>query len=71
MKPAKDQDPTVQKLGLNVQKLEEVTMEQMNIWFNDKEHPENAQKRPFLKEIFKIARAEERYLNGEIGKIST
>lgn len=68
MKPAHEQHPTVQKLGLNVRKLEEVTMEAMSNWFSDTEHPENGSKKPFLKEIFRIARAEERYLNGEIGK---
>jgi hypothetical protein len=68
VEPREKQCPTVQKLGLNVKKLEEVTMEAMSNWFNDKEHPENSNKRPFLKEIFKIAKAEERYKNGEIGE---
>ena len=68
VEPPHKQCPTVQKLGLNVKKLEEVTMEAMSIWFNDKEHPENGAKRPYLREIFKIAKAEERYKNGEIGK---
>jgi hypothetical protein len=68
VEPREKQCPTVQKLGLNVKKLEEVTMEAMSNWFNDKDHPENANKRPFLKEIFKIAKAEERYKNGEIGE---
>ncbi|KAF8857588.1 hypothetical protein BDZ45DRAFT_429856 [Acephala macrosclerotiorum] len=71
VKPAHQQHPTVQKLGLNVRKLEEVTMEAMSNWFSDKEHPENALKKPFLKEIFRIARAEERYLNGEIDGTTT
>jgi hypothetical protein len=69
VEPPHKQCATVQKLGLNVKKLEEVTMETMSIWFNDKDHPENATKRPFLREIFKIAKAEERYKNGEIGKL--
>ncbi|KUJ12889.1 uncharacterized protein LY89DRAFT_196326 [Mollisia scopiformis] len=66
VEPANQQHPSIEKFGLNVRKLEEVTMEAMNNWFNDKEHPDNAQKKPFLKEIFKIARAEEKYKNGEI-----
>lgn len=70
VEPPHKQHPAAQKLGLNVKKLEDVTMEAMSNWFNDKEHPENATKRPFLKEIFKIARAEERYKNGEIGECS-
>lgn len=71
VKPAHQQHPTVQKLELNVRKLEEVTMEAMSNWFSDKEHPENSLKKPFLKEIFRIARAEERYLNGEIDGTTT
>jgi hypothetical protein len=66
--PHDKQCPIVQKLNLNVKKLEEVTMEAMSNWFNDKDHPENAQKRPFLKEIFKLAKAEERFKNGEISE---
>jgi hypothetical protein len=58
---------TVQKLGLNIRKLEEATMGSMSNWFNDKEHPENAAKQVFLEEIFKVSKAEERYNNGEIG----
>ena len=70
VEPPKNQCATVLKLELNVKKLEEVTMEAMSNWFNDKEHPENLQKKPYLKEIFKIAKAEERYKNGEIGELS-
>jgi len=46
--------------------LEEATLEVMAPWFNDKEHPENAAKKPYFKEIFKVARAEERFRNDEI-----
>ena len=70
VKPIREQHPAIQKLELNVQKLEEVTMEAMSNWFNDKDHIENAQKRPFLKEIFKVAKTEERYRNGEIGMMA-
>jgi hypothetical protein len=69
IEPPHKQCPTVQKLGLNVKKLEEVTMEAMSIWFNDADHPENLSKKPFLKEIFKVAKAQERYKNGEIGEL--
>jgi hypothetical protein len=68
VEPREKQCVTVQKLGLNIRKLEETTMESMAYWFSDKEHPENAAKKVFLKEIFKVAKAEERYKNGEIGK---
>ncbi|KAF4622808.1 hypothetical protein G7Y89_g14217 [Cudoniella acicularis] len=66
IEPRERQCPTVQKLGLNVRKLEEVTMEAMSNWFSDKEHPENAAKKPFLREIFKVARMEERFRAGEV-----
>lgn len=57
----------VQKANLNVKKLEEVTMEAMSNWFNDTDRPANSKKRPFLKEIFKVARLQERWKNGELG----
>lgn len=56
-----------QKLGLSVKKLEEHTMEQMSNWFTDPDHPENASKRVYLAEIFKVARAEERFKIGGTG----
>jgi hypothetical protein len=67
VEPREKQCLTLQKLQLDVKKLEEVTMEAMSNWFNDPEHPENATKRPFLKEIFKVAKFEERFKRGEIG----
>jgi Cft2 family RNA processing exonuclease len=42
-------------------------MEAMSNWFNDKEHPDNASKRNLLREVFKVAKVEESYRNGEIG----
>lgn len=68
IEPYHKQCPTVQKLGLNVKKLEEVTMEAMSTWFADKDRPENLAKKPFLKEIFKVAKKQERYKNGELSK---
>ncbi|KAF8858628.1 hypothetical protein BDZ45DRAFT_393465 [Acephala macrosclerotiorum] len=70
VQPVKNQQPAVQKQGLNIRKLEEITMEAMSNWFADLQHPENSLKGPSLKEIFKIAKAEERYLNQEIGESS-
>jgi len=67
--PAREQWESVSKFGLNVKKLEEVTMEATSNWFNDKEHPNNAKKKPYLREIFKVAKAEERFNRGECGKL--
>ncbi len=68
VQPHSKQHPSVQKVGLTVKKLEEATNEAMSNWFGDRDHPENANKKPFLKEIFKVAKMEERWLNDEIGK---
>lgn len=69
VEPNAKQHPDIQKLNLNVRKLEEVTTEALSGFFSvaDKDNNNNARKKPFLKEIFKVAKAEERYRNGEIG----
>ncbi|RFU72839.1 hypothetical protein TARUN_9412 [Trichoderma arundinaceum] len=64
VEPNSKQHLDIQKLGLNVKKLEETTVEALSSFFMDNEA--NAKKRPFLNEIFKVARQEERYKNGEI-----
>ncbi|KAI2615444.1 hypothetical protein GGR54DRAFT_612544 [Hypoxylon sp. NC1633] len=66
VEPNSKQHPTVQKLYLNVNKLEEVTIEALSSFFADKENPSNMSKRPHLKEIFKVARSEERYKDNQI-----
>ena len=68
--PTPIQRETVDKLGLDVRKLEDVTMEAMSNWFNDKEHPDNATKKVLLREVFKVAKLEESYKKGEIGRSS-
>jgi hypothetical protein len=54
-------------LGLSVKKLEECTFEALSGFFS--ESPTNASKKTFLNEIFKVAKQQERYKNGEIGTI--
>ncbi|KAM0496099.1 hypothetical protein ACHAP8_007664 [Fusarium lateritium] len=66
VEPNARQHPDIQKLKLNVQKLEEITIEALSGFFADKDNPANAKKRPFLNEIFKVAREEERLKLGEI-----
>lgn len=63
----KTQHADIQKLNLNVKKLEEITIEALSGFFADKENPANSRKRPYLNEIFKVAKQEERFKNGEIG----
>ena len=36
-------------------------MESLDGWFGDEEHPENISKKAILKEIFEVAKAEERF----------
>ena len=67
VEPNKTQHPDIQKLNLNIRKLEEITTEALSAFFADKENPANAKKRPYLNEIFKVAKQEERFKNGEIG----
>ncbi|KAJ3490706.1 hypothetical protein NLG97_g5726 [Lecanicillium saksenae] len=64
LEPNSKQHPDIRKLGLNVTKLEETTAEALSSFFMDNDA--NARKKPFLTEIFKVARQEERYKNGEI-----
>ncbi|KAF7558703.1 hypothetical protein G7046_g5458 [Stylonectria norvegica] len=64
--PNKTQHPDIQKLNLNVKKLEDITTEALSAFFTDKENPANSRKRPYLDEIFRVAKQEERFMNGEI-----
>lgn len=66
--PNSEQHPDIQKLNLNVTKLEEATTEVLSSFFADKDSPNNIKKRPYLKEIFLLAKYEERFKNGEIGE---
>ena len=69
--PNQLQHKDIQKHGLNVSKLEEATFEALGSFFGDAENPNNAKKKPYLREIFKVARYEERYKNGEIGTLTS
>ena len=62
-----DPDKAQNIRNINIKKLEELTNEAMSNWWNEKD---NLLKRPFLREIFKVAKQEERYRNGELGMIS-
>jgi len=68
VEPPENQHPAILKMNLNVQKLEDATTEAMSAFFSDKENKANAKKKPYLDEIFKVAKHEERYKRNEIGK---
>lgn len=62
------QPPSFQRLeGLNVAKLEAAAMESLSAFFEDRNKPTNAKKRPILKELFRVAKMEEKYKRNEIG----
>jgi hypothetical protein len=54
-------------LNIDIAKLEELTMESLSGFFNENDKNNNAKKKPYLKEIFKVARHEEQFKRGEIG----
>lgn len=60
--------PSVQRLGeITVAKLEAAAMESLFSFFSDTSKPKNGKKKPILKELFRVAKLEEKYLRGEIG----
>jgi hypothetical protein len=60
--------PSIQKLGvITVAKLEAAAMDSLAVWFADPNKPENAQKKPILKELFRVAKMEEEYKQNNIG----
>ncbi|KAI5459862.1 hypothetical protein BGZ63DRAFT_259641 [Mariannaea sp. PMI_226] len=66
IEPKHAQHPDIQKLNLSVKKLEEITLDALSGFFADKENPSNNRKKPYLTEIFKVARQQERFKNDEI-----
>ncbi|KAL5604444.1 hypothetical protein BROUX41_002416 [Berkeleyomyces rouxiae] len=64
--PPEKQLPDVRKSNLKIRRLEEVTLDALSGFFADKDNPTNIRKRPFLAELFSVAKQEERYLRGEI-----
>ncbi|GAB1320249.1 hypothetical protein MFIFM68171_10459 [Madurella fahalii] len=65
VEPHEKQHPDIQKVDVNVAKLECITMEQLSTWFADR-NTNNARKKPILQEIFKVAKMEEKYKRNEI-----
>lgn len=63
-----NQHSDIKRHNLNVKKLEEAAFEALSPWFADNNNPGNRQKKPYLKEIFKVAYQQEKCLHGEIGE---
>ncbi|KAI1131541.1 hypothetical protein F5Y10DRAFT_262113 [Nemania abortiva] len=66
MQPKETQHEAIRNSGVDLYKLEAITMEALSSWFNDKDGPGNKSKKPLIKDLFKVARVEERYRNNEI-----
>ncbi|KAI1355836.1 hypothetical protein F5Y01DRAFT_153687 [Xylaria sp. FL0043] len=66
VEPEHKRHPAIRKVNLNLSTLEAVTFEALSSFFGDKDSPANKNKRPLLKDIFKIARQEARYKDNEI-----
>ncbi|KAK0101071.1 hypothetical protein ONS95_012943 [Cadophora gregata] len=66
MEPVASQHPSFQDQDINIQKLEGVSSEALFSWFIDPENPENMFRAPLMRELFTVAKYEERYKNGEI-----
>lgn len=62
-----ERHPDIQEPNVDVAALEQKTMEMLSNWFTDRTRPNNAKKEGILKELFKVAKMEERYRRGEIG----
>lgn len=65
--PNRMQHPDIRKLNINIAKLEEATWDALSGFFADTDSPNNMKKKPYLKEIFRVAKYQERFKNGEIG----
>ncbi|GAP89238.1 hypothetical protein SAMD00023353_1200400 [Rosellinia necatrix] len=66
IEPRSTQHPAIRSQELSVRVLETVTTEALSSWFADRDCPRNLNKQCFLTEIFRIARQEERFRDGEI-----
>ncbi|KAG4432279.1 hypothetical protein IFR05_012227 [Cadophora sp. M221] len=66
VEPVTTQHPSFQDQDLSVQKLEDVSYEALSSWFKDPENPENMFRAPLIRELFKVAKYEEKFKNGEI-----
>jgi hypothetical protein len=66
MEPFDKKHPSFQKLNVDVKKLEDATWEAISGWTAENE--QNMDKKVFIKDLFRIAKSEERYRDGLQGK---
>jgi len=68
VEPPATQHEAIRKANLDLKKMEAITFEALSVWFSDRQAPNNVNKKPILREIFRVARQEQRYKSGEIGR---
>jgi len=68
VEPNEHQLADIQRLNVTIPKLEQVTWDALSQFFGDSKP--NEAKRPYLKELFKVAKMEEQSKRGEIGNDS-
>ena len=68
VEPEEKRHHAIQKVNLDLKTLEETTYKALSSFFSDKESPANKSKKPLLEDIFRIARQEARYRDGEISE---
>ncbi|KAK3990186.1 hypothetical protein QBC44DRAFT_358597 [Cladorrhinum sp. PSN332] len=64
--PVELQHEGIKAVEMTVAKLESITMDAMSHWFSDTQTPRNAAKKGLLKEMFRVAKHEEKWKKGYI-----
>jgi len=64
VRPKQKQPETIRALDLDITKLEDVARFSLEGWLNDQEQSEGIPKKAVLREIFEVAKAEERFQRG-------
>jgi len=66
VEPNPKQHPKIRDQGLTIAKLLEVAEDTLASFFSDKDNASNLKRKPFLKELFKVAKVEEQFKRDEI-----
>ena len=63
-----EKHPEINKVGVNIAKLEMVTADALSAWYAEDLGKQNNNKKQYLDELFRVARAEENYHRGGSSK---
>ncbi|KAI0424053.1 hypothetical protein F5Y09DRAFT_162991 [Xylaria sp. FL1042] len=66
VEPEHRRHEAIRKVELNLTTLEALTFEALSTFFGNKDTPANKNKKPLLKDVFRVARQEARYKDNEI-----